>query len=219
VTTPGTTAVAEGDQQSLTGEYEIDPDNTRIGFAARYAMVTTVRGVFSELSGRVHLAGDDPTRSAVDVLIAADSLSTAQAQRDEHLRSVDFLDVETYPEIVFRSTDVSAVGPGRYQVSGELTICGVTKVVPLEIAVTGTSTDPSGRQLVGFEGAASISRADFGLTWNAILETGGVLVSDEVDLQLDVSLIRTVREAAGDEAEAATPTSSRWRRLLRPTRS
>ena len=179
----------------LTDAYQLDEANTRIGFAARYAMVTTVRGGFTAFHGEAHLDADEPTRSSVSVTIYTDSLNTGQAQRDDHLRSPDFLDVETYPEMLFQSTSVEPVENGHYLLHGDLTICGVTRASSVDFVLTGTSTDHLGNELAGFEGSAVISRADFGLTWNAILETGGVLVGDEVTLQFDVALIR-VRPAA-----------------------
>ena len=179
----------------LSDAYEIDEANTRIGFAARYAMVTTVRGGFTAFHGEACLDADEPTRSSVSVTIYTESLNTGQAQRDDHLRSPDFLDVETYPEMLFQSTGVEPADDGHYVLTGDLTICGVTRSVSVDFALTGTSTDHLGNELAGFEGSAVISRADFGLTWNAVLETGGVLVGDEVTLQFDVALIR-VRSAA-----------------------
>lgn len=180
---------------SLTGQYMIDEANTRIGFAARYAMVTSVRGGFTEFHGTATLDGGDPARSSILVIMNTASLNTGQNQRDDHLRSPDFLDVETYPEIVFHSTGVHPTIDDHYLLHGDLTICGVTRQVSIEIAFTGTSTDHLGHELAGFEGSTTISRADFGLTWNAILETGGVLVGDEIDLHFDVALIR-IRTAA-----------------------
>lgn len=174
----------------LTDDYEFDRANTRIGFAARYAMVTTVRGGFTDFSGHVKLDGENPTQSSVTMTIFTESLTTGQSQRDDHLRSPDFLDAESYPEINFRSTRVEPSDDGRYRLTGDLTICGVSRVVSVDFALTGTSTDHLGNELVGFEGSTHISRADFGLTWNAVLETGGVLVGDEVELQFDVALIR-----------------------------
>jgi len=179
----------------LSAAYEFDEANTRIGFAARYAMVTAVRGEFTEFTGHFELDGENPSRSAVSVTIFTESLNTGQAQRDEHLRSPDFLDVETYPEMNFHSTTVEPVGDGHHRMIGDLTICGVTHSVAVDFTLTGASRDHLGNDLVGFEGSATISRAAFGLTWNALLETGGVLVGDEVTLQLDVALIR-VRPAA-----------------------
>ena len=175
---------------ALTGRYVIDQANTRIGFAARYAMVTTVRGGFTEFHGTAQLDADDPARSSILVIMNTASLDTGQNQRDDHLRSPDFLDVETYPEIVFQSTGVQPAADDHYLLTGDLTICGVTRPVSIEITFTGSSTDHLGHELAGFEGSTTISRANFGLTWNAILETGGVLVGDEIDLHFDVALIR-----------------------------
>ena len=178
-----------------SGTYEFDQANTQIGFAARYAMVTTVHGGFADFTGHVELDVEDVTRSSAVVTIFTDSIHTGQAQRDDHLRSPDFLDVETYPEITFRSTSVASLPDGRYRMIGDLTICGRTRPVAVDFAVTGTATDHLGHELVGFAGATTMSRADFGLTWNAVLETGGVLVGDEVVLQFDVALIRQLPSA------------------------
>lgn len=181
---------------ALTDSYEFDQANTRIGFAARYAMVTTVHGGFTDFHGHAFLDGIDPTRSTVSLVINTASLNTGQHQRDDHLRSPDFLDVESFPEIQFDSTAVEPKDDGRYRLIGDLTICGVRRSVAVDFAITGTSTDHIEHELVGFQGSTVISRADFGLTWNAVLETGGVLVGDEVTLQFDVALIRTRRAAA-----------------------
>jgi polyisoprenoid-binding protein YceI len=178
-----------------SGTYEFDEANTRIGFAARYAMVTTVRGEFTEFFGQIQLDTEDVTRCSAVITLYTESINTGQAQRDEHLRSPDFLDVETYPEIGFRSTTVAALSNGRYRMTGDLAIRGAHRPVSVDFAVTGTATDPQGHELVGFEGSTTISRGAFGLVWNAVLETGGVLVSDEVDLQFDVALSR-VRSSA-----------------------
>jgi polyisoprenoid-binding protein YceI len=197
-----------------SGVYEFDRANTRIGFSARYAMVTTVRGGFGEFSGEIRLDARDPAASTVVVSVATASIDTGQAQRDDHLRSADFLDVVTYPEMRFRSTAVAATGPDRYRVDGQLTIRGVTRTLPLDFALTGTSRDAAGKELVGFEGTGKFSRDDFGLSWNAALETGGVLVGDEVTLQFDVSLVRADVVGGRSQSVAVTAPSGR-RRLLR----
>lgn len=172
-----------------SGVYELDQANTRIGFAARYAMVTMVHGGFTDFYGHVELDAEDVARCSAAITIYTESINTGQAQRDDHLRSPDFLDVETYPEISFRSTAVAALPDGRHRMSGELTICGTTRPVSIDFGVTGSATDHLGHELVGFQGSTTISRSAFGLTWNAVLETGGVLVGDEVALQFDVALI------------------------------
>ena len=180
----------------VTDRYEIDVANTRIGFAARYAMVSTVRGEFTEFQGTAYLDSEHVDRSSVSVTLFTASLNTGQSQRDDHLRSPDFLDVETYPEILFHSTAVHPLTDGRYRLTGDLTICGMTRSVAIDFVLTGTSTDHRHYELAGFEGSAVIHRSDFGLTWNAVLETGGVLVGDEVTLQFDVALVRTHAAAA-----------------------
>jgi polyisoprenoid-binding protein YceI len=175
----------------LVGDYDLDVANSRIGFAARYAMVSTVRGYFAKFSGRVTLAGDDLTASTAQIRVATASLTTGQAQRDAHLRSPDLLDVETWPELSFASTGVTAVdSDGRFRLAGELTVCGTTRPLDVELGLTAEATDHRGLNLVGFQGEGRLSRADFGLRWNALLETGGVLVGDEVDLSFDIALIR-----------------------------
>lgn len=199
----------------VTGDYEVDVRNTRIGFSARYAMVTTVHGEFSQFQGSAHLDCEQPERSSVTLTIATASLSTAQEQRDEHLRSPDFLDVETYPEVLFRSTGVGVLDAGHFELRGALTICGVTREVPVEFRLSGTSVDPAGQHLVGLVGSAAISRGDFGLTWNTALETGGVLVGDDVDLRFDVALIRATGRPAGESGSTTTTVKHvrglRWR--------
>lgn len=177
---------------TLVGRYELDMANSRIGFAARYAMVSTVRGYFAKSSGTVELAGEDLSGSSARVRVATASLTTGQAQRDTHLRSPEFLDVETWPELSFASTGVTVVdGPeSRFRLGGQLTICNVTKPIELDLTLTAAATDHRGLNLVGFQGAGRLSRADFGLTWNALLETGGVLVSDDINLSFDIALIR-----------------------------
>jgi polyisoprenoid-binding protein YceI len=174
---------------TLTGTWAIDPAHSRIGFSARHAMVATVHGSFGDAAGVLRLDGEDPTRSSAEVTIQAASIDTGVADRDAHLRSADFLDVETFPTLVFRSTGVRPDGED-YVMSGELTIRGKTRLVELTIEVEGTATDPFGNLRVGFEGHTVISRKDFGLTWNVALETGGFLVGDKVKISLDISAIR-----------------------------
>ncbi len=182
----GTSAV-----EDISGDYTLDITHTRIGFSARHAMVTTVRGQFGEFEGSAHIDTTDPASSSAKVNIAATSVSTGNADRDAHLRSADFFDVETFPEIGFVATGVSRVDATTWQVTGDLTIKGVTNPVTVEFESTGSARDPFGNLRVGFEGAATINRKDWGLTWNAALETGGVLVSEKIKLEFDVSAIAT----------------------------
>jgi polyisoprenoid-binding protein YceI len=179
----------------LTGSYTIDPTHTRIGFSARHAMVTTVRGAFDEFEGGAQIDSADPGSSSAKLSIRAASINTGQADRDAHLRSADFLDVETFPELTFVATGVERADATSWVVSGDLTIKGVTNPVTVDFEYAGTATDPFGNLRVGFEGSTTINRKDWGLTWNAALETGGVLVSDRIKLELDVSAIATPTEA------------------------
>jgi polyisoprenoid-binding protein YceI len=174
----------------VSGDYTVDVQHTRIGLRARHAMVTTVRGAFTEFSGTAHLDAANPPASSVSLRIRAASIDTGTPDRDAHLRSADFLDVERYPEIVFGSTGVAQLDEDTYQVDGDLTIKDVTKPVTIEFTLTGSAQDPWGQLRVGFEGALAIRRSDWGLTWNTPLDTGGVLVSDKVQIEFDVSAVR-----------------------------
>ena len=174
----------------VTGDYVVDVQHTRIGIRARHAMVTTVRGSFSEFAGTAHLDMADPPASSVSLRIRTASVDTGVADRDAHLRSADFLDVETYPEIVFVSTGVEELDEELYRVTGDLTIRDVTRPVSVDFALTGSAQDPWGQLRVGFEGALAIKRSDWGLTWNTPLDTGGVLVSDRIQIEFDVSAVR-----------------------------
>ena len=180
-----TTATAE-----LTGEYTIDTAHSRVGFVARHAMVTKVRGAFDYWEGTARIDGENPANSAVRVSIQARSIDTRNSQRDEHLRSNDFLAMDENPEITFVSTAVKAAGDAEFVVTGDLTIRGVTKSVDVTFEYTGTATDPFGNQRLGLEGSVVINRKDFGVSWNAALEGGGVLVSEKVTLELEVSAIK-----------------------------
>jgi polyisoprenoid-binding protein YceI len=175
----------------LTGTYTLDPAHTRIGFVARHAMVTKVRGAFNEFEGTATIDGTNPAVSHVQVAINAASIDTRNAQRDEHLRSNDFLAMAEYPQITFTSTSVSQTGGDTFEVTGDLTIKGVTNTITVPFDFEGAAKDPFGNERVGFEGAVTINRKDYGITWNAALETGGVLVSEKVTLEFEISAIKT----------------------------
>jgi polyisoprenoid-binding protein YceI len=179
------------DLANLTGTYTIDPAHTRIGFVARHAMVTKVRGAFNEFEGTAVFDADDPSGTAITVSIKADSIDTRNAQRDGHLRGNDFLAMETYPEITFVSTAFRQTGETTFDLVGDLTLRGVTRTVTVPFTFEGVATDPFGNLRVGFEGSATINRKDWGITWNAALETGGVLVGEKVVLEFEVSAIKT----------------------------
>jgi polyisoprenoid-binding protein YceI len=174
----------------LTGEYTVDPSHSRIGFVARHAMVTKVRGSFDEFSGRGYLDADDPSRSWLELTIQADSIDTRNPDRDAHLRTNDFLDAPNHPEIRFASTAVEPRGEAIYRVTGDLTIRGVTRPVTIDFQYTGAAVDPFGNHRIGFEGSVDVSRKDWGVNWNAVLEAGGVLVSDKVTLEFEVSAVK-----------------------------
>jgi polyisoprenoid-binding protein YceI len=181
----GTTAV-----EDIAGDYTLDVTHTRLGFSARHAMVTTVRGQFGEFEGSAHVDTANPAASSAKVVIKTAGIDTGNADRDGHLRSADFFDVETYPEITFEATDVARVDAVTWRLTGDLTIKGVSKPVSIDFESTGSARDPFGNLRVGFEGSTTINRKDWGLTWNAALETGGVLVSEKIKLEFDVSAIR-----------------------------
>ena len=178
------------DRQQLTGDYTIDPVHSRVGFSARHAMVTKVRGSFNEFEGALHLDAEDPSRSSGRVVIQAASIDTRNADRDAHLRGNDFLALDEYPEIRFESTAVEAAGDDRFRVTGNLTIKDVTRPVTVDFEYTGTAVDPFDNHRVGLEGTAVINRKDWGVNFNAVLETGGLLVSDKVTLEFEISAIK-----------------------------
>jgi polyisoprenoid-binding protein YceI len=178
------------DLSQLTGTYTLDPAHSRIGFTARHAMVTKVRGAFNEFTGTAVLDGANPANSTATVTIKAASIDTRNEQRDGHLRSNDFLSMDEYPEITFVSTSVKETGENEFELTGDLTLRGVTNSITIPFTFEGIATDPYGNVRVGFEGAVAISRTDYGVTWNTALETGGVLVSDKVVLEFEISAIK-----------------------------
>jgi polyisoprenoid-binding protein YceI len=175
---------------ALSGSYSIDPTHSRIGFVARHAMVTKVRGSFNEFAGTGSLDTDDLQQSNLTLTIQAASIDTRNSDRDAHLRGNDFFDMDTYPEITFRSTQVEPLDDTTFRVTGDLTIKAVTKSVSVDFEYSGTAVDPYGNTRIGFEGAATINRKDFGVSWNAALDAGGVLVSEKVTLEFEVSAVR-----------------------------
>ena len=177
--------------QALTGKYALDPTHTRIGFVARHAMITKVRGAFNEFEGSTTIDGDEPGNSHVSVTIKVDSVDTRNEQRDTHLRSNDFLDIANYPTITFASTQITHSGGNDFQVTGDLTIKGVTKRVSFPLEFQGAAHDPFGNDRIGFEGSLAINRKDFGVEWNAPLEPGGVLVGDKVILEFEISAVKS----------------------------
>jgi polyisoprenoid-binding protein YceI len=176
--------------QDLTGDYTLDVTHSRLGFVARHAMVTKVRGAFTDFEGTAHLDFAVPTASSAQITIQVASITTGQNQRDEHLRNNDFFDAPTYPTITFASTKVEKAGEDTYRLTGDLTIKDVTKPVEIDFEFTGSEKDPFGNTRVGFEGKTVINRKDWGVNWNAALESGGVLVSEKITLEFDVSAVK-----------------------------
>jgi polyisoprenoid-binding protein YceI len=173
-----------------TTTWNLDTTHTDVIFAAKHMMVTTVRGKFGTVSGSLQLDPENPTDGRGSFTIAAASLNTGVEQRDGHLRGADFFDVERYPEITFVSTSVTARGGSSYAVVGDLTIRGTTRPVTLDVEYLGLYTSMGGARRAGFHGTAKINREDWGLTWNMVLDTGGLLVSKEIRLEIEVELIR-----------------------------
>lgn len=170
--------------------YVIDADHSTLGFTIRHAGIGKTRGQFDEFNGTIEVADDStPTGSTASATIKAASVNTRNNDRDNHLRSADFFDVETYPEWTFATTGVSG-SKESFTLTGDLTIHGVTKSVDLEVELLGAATDPFGNDRAAFEASTVISRKDFGLTWNAALEAGGVLVGDKVTITLEIEAIK-----------------------------
>ena len=175
---------------ALTGDYTIDPAHSTLGFVARHAMVTNVKGKFLDFSGSLHLDGGDPSASTASIDVKMDSIDTGSADRDGHLKSADFFKTDEFPTMTFRSTSAEALGGDDYRITGDLSILGTTKPLTIDLEFNGAAKDPFGNERVGFEGKAEILRSEWGLTWNAALETGGVLVSDKIKLNFDISAIK-----------------------------
>lgn len=182
-----TDALTVGDIQIPSGTWRIDPSHSQVGFSVRYLGLSRVRGRFEDFAGSITV-GAEPTDAVVEASIQAASINTGEPKRDEHLRSADFLDVEHYPTMEFRSTSVRP-DDGRWSIEGELTLHGVTRPVVMTAAVEGMAPDAYGNVRIAFTGQTEIDRSDFGLTWNQAVETGGVVVGRKVSIDLDVQAI------------------------------
>ncbi|WP_327671726.1 MULTISPECIES: YceI family protein [unclassified Streptomyces] len=196
-TTPATAATAAAaaapanpDLAAVTGDYTVDPAHTTLGFVARHAMVTNVKGSFSDFTGSLHLDGSDPAKSTASFDVQMASISTGNEDRDGHLKSADFFKIDEFPTMTFRSTSAESLGGDDYRITGDLTILGTTKPLTIDLEFNGVAKDPFGNERVGFEGKSEILRSDWGLSWNAALETGGVLISDKIKLNFDISAIK-----------------------------
>ncbi len=171
--------------------WQIDPAHTNVEFTVRHMMISNVKGQFQKTSGTITANGNDAASAKIDATIDASSIDTRVEKRDGHLKSPDFLDVAKYPTITFKSSKVEADGPGKWKVTGDLTLHGVTKPVVLDVESNGAPIhDPMGNTRAGASATTKIKRSDFGLTWNKVLESGGVLVGDEVAISIDVEAIK-----------------------------
>ena len=181
--------VVDGVQVPAPGTYTLDPAHTRIGFVARHLMVTKVRGNFADFDGSITIA-EDPKESTAEATMKAVSIETGAPDRDNHLRSGDFLEAEKYPELTFRNARVTSQKGATFTVLGDLTIKGVTKQVELAVELDGVVTDPFGNEKLAVSASTEINREDFGMTWNAALETGGVPVSQKVTIEIEAQAVR-----------------------------
>jgi polyisoprenoid-binding protein YceI len=169
--------------------FQIDPAHTRIGFSVRHMMISTVRGHFAEFTGQAQVEGDDLTTAVAEATIKTASVNTGVNDRDNHLRSADFFEAEQHPELKFKSTSIERIGDGRYLVRGDLTMRGTTRPIELEATVEGPITDPYGFERVAVEARGRIKRTEWGLNYNALLETGGAIVSDDIRLEIEAELV------------------------------
>ena len=176
--------------------WEIDGSHSGIHFSVRHLVIAKVRGQFSRWTGTVLVPDGDFSRATVKVAIDASSIDTGVADRDAHLKSPDFFDVERFPDLTFTSRRIEPATNDRFRVSGELTIKGVTRVVTLDVEDAGRAKDPWGNERAAFTGKTSLDRKDFGLTWNQVLETGGVMVGDRIDIEIEVEAVRQVESQA-----------------------
>ena len=174
----------------ITERWEIDSSHSGIHFSVRHLVIAKVRGQFSRWTGTLHVPGGDFARASLDVVIDAASIDTGVKDRDAHLRSADFFDVQRYPELTFASTSVTRTANGRFEVVGRLTIRDVARDVTLDVEHHGVAKDPWGNERAAFTARTSVDRRDFGLTWNQALETGGVVVGDRIEIEIEIEAVK-----------------------------
>ena len=184
-----TTTAASTPAGTLT-TWSIDPAHSHVEFAIRHLMIATVKGRFGIVRGTVQADDADPAKGRASIEIDVDSIDTRESQRDAHLKSADFFDAERFPTITFTSTRITDVSGDRFNLIGDLTMHGVTREVALDVTSEGRNRDPWGGERAGFTATTKIKRSEFGLTWNQALETGGVLVGDDVKVSLEIELVR-----------------------------
>jgi polyisoprenoid-binding protein YceI len=186
---PASTRAVNGLTLPSTGTFVLDKSHTEVGFIARHLMVSKVRGRFTDFEGTIVVA-DDPSESSVEVTIQAASINTNDENRDKHVRTNDFLSVDEFPALTFRSTKVELSSGGDWKVNGDLTVRGVTRPIVLDVQFEGVIQDPWGNQRLGFTASGEIDRNDFGVSFNAVLETGGFVVSPKVKLEIEAEAVR-----------------------------
>ncbi|MGA2838502.1 MAG: YceI family protein [Acidimicrobiales bacterium] len=186
-----TTRIVDGVEYPAVGTFPIDVSHSRVGFAVRHMAVSKVRGHFTEFSGTLELA-EDPVDSTISVTMQAGSVDTNDENRDNHLRTNDFFDIENHPTWTFTSTAIRPISASEWNVDGDLTIRGVTKNVTLDATLEGVVKDPYGNQRVGFSATTSIDREDFGVSFNGVMEAGGVIVGKKVDIDIEIEAVLQV---------------------------
>jgi polyisoprenoid-binding protein YceI len=189
--TPASTRAVNGLTLPSTGTFVLDKSHTEVGFIARHLMVSKVRGRFTDFEGTIVVA-DDPSESSVEVIIQAASINTNDENRDKHVRTNDFLSTDEFPALTFRSTKVELSSGGDWKVNGDLTVRGVTRPIVLDVQFEGVIQDPWGNQRLGFAASGEIDRNDFGVSFNAALETGGFVVSPKIKLEIEAEAVRQV---------------------------
>jgi polyisoprenoid-binding protein YceI len=187
--TPASTRAVNGLTLPSTGTFVLDKSHTEVGFIARHLMVSKVRGRFTDFEGTIVVA-DDPSESSVEVIIQAASINTNDENRDKHVRTNDFLSTDEFPALTFRSTKVELSSGGDWKLNGDLTVRGVTRPIVLDVQFEGVIQDPWGNQRLGFTASGEIDRNDFGVSFNAALETGGFVVSPKVKLEIEAEAVR-----------------------------
>ena len=185
-----TPAAGTAAQTGQVTAWTVDAAHSHVGFSIKHLMIATVRGRFTQVEGTVKVDESDPTTATIDITIPTASVNTGDEKRDAHLRSADFFDAEQHPTMTFRSKRVEAAGGNSFRVVGDLTIRGVTREVVLDAELLGRAKDPWGQEKAGFEATTKIKRGDYGLTWNAALEAGGVLVGDDVKISIEAELLK-----------------------------
>jgi polyisoprenoid-binding protein YceI len=183
------TATVETPAAGTKTQWKLDPTHTLVEFSAKHLMITTVKGRIADVEGAIYIDENNPSKSTVEATLNAQSIDTRTDQRDNHLRSADFLDVEKYPQIKFRSTRVEG-GREEFKLTGDLTIRDVTRPITLDVKFEGQQKDPWGGERIGFSATGKFDRRDFGLTWNVLLETGGLTVGNDIKVAIEVEAVK-----------------------------